>query len=162
MKKLFPLLLFLFTLLSPVAMRAQLSKDPVHIDVQMQKRSAKKYQILVQATIASGWHMYSTRLGDGPTSAAMHIEKILGAHLDGMFLPVGTEIEAYDDLFAMKVRYFEHNAAFTQNVILDQENYVIEGYFQYGACDNESCLPPTSVDFSFSHGDVAALEKNSC
>lgn len=159
MKKLFPLLLFLFTLLSPVAMRAQLSKDPVHIDVQMQKRSAKKYQILVQATIASGWHMYSTRLGDGPTSAAMHIEKILGAHLDGMFLPVGTEIEAYDDLFAMKVRYFEHNAAFTQNVILDQENYVIEGYFQYGACDNESCLPPTSVDFSFSHGDVAALEK---
>ncbi len=159
MKKLFPLLLLLFTLLSPVAMRAQLSEDPVHIDVQMQKRSAKKYQILVQATIASGWHMYSTRLGDGPTSAAIHIEKIQGAHLDGMFLPAGTEIEAYDDLFAMKVRYFEHNAAFTQNVILDQENYLIEGYFQYGACDDESCLPPTSVDFSFSHGDVAALEK---
>ncbi len=159
MKKLFPLLLLLFTLLSPVAMRAQLSEDPVHIDVQIQKRSAKRYQILVQATIASGWHMYSTRLGDGPTSAAIHIEKILGAHLDGMFLPAGTEIEAYDDLFAMKVRYFEHNAAFTQNVILDREDYLIEGYFQYGACDDESCLPPTSVDFSFSHGDVVALEK---
>ncbi|HXK76714.1 MAG TPA: thiol:disulfide interchange protein, partial [Bacteroidaceae bacterium] len=87
MKKLLPLLLFLLALLSPVAMWAQLNEEPVHVNVQMQKRSAKKSQILIQATIATGWHMYSTRLGDGPTSAAIHIEKIQGAHLDGMFLP---------------------------------------------------------------------------
>lgn len=158
MKKSITLILALFILALPLAVQAQMNQEPIQVEVKLQERAAKKLQIVVQSTIANGWHMYSTRLGEGPTSAAIHIEKILGAHLDGILMPTGTEIEAYDDLFAMKVRYFEHSAAFVQNIILDQEDYIIEGYFEYGACDDESCLPPTSVDFSFKHGDVAKLE----
>ena len=50
----------------------------------------------------------------------------------------------------MKVRYFENTAKFVQKVKLTGGAYAIEGYLEYGACDDESCLPPTQVPFKFS------------
>ena len=54
-----------------------------------------------------------------------------------------------DPIFAMKVRYFEKQATFVQKVKLTGGDYKIAGYLEYGACNDENCLPPTSVDFSF-------------
>jgi len=64
--------------------------------------------------------------------------------------PVGKEIATFDKLFEMKVRYFENTAKFVQKVKLTGGAYAIEGYLEYGACDDESCLPPTEVPFKFS------------
>ena len=50
----------------------------------------------------------------------------------------------------MKVRYFENTAKFVQKVKFTGGAYAIEGYLEYGACDDESCLPPTQVPFKFS------------
>ena len=33
--------------------------------------------------------------------------------------------------------------------LLTAEDYVIEGYLEYGACNDENCLPPTQVPFSY-------------
>ncbi len=51
----------------------------------------------------------------------------------------------------MKVRYFENTAKFMQKVKAHGWSfYAIEGYLEYGACDDESCLPPTQVPFKYS------------
>ena len=103
------------------------------------------------AAIDKGWHVYSTDLGDGgPISATFNVEKKSGVELVGKLKPVGKEIATFDKLFEMKVRYFENTAKFVQKVKLTGGAYAIDGYLEYGACDDESCLPPTEVPFKFS------------
>ena len=63
---------------------------------------------------------------------------------------MGKEVATFDKLFEMKVRYFENTAKFVQKVKFTGGAYAIEGYLEYGACDDESCLPPTQVPFKFS------------
>lgn len=55
----------------------------------------------------------------------------------------------------MEVKFFEGTAKFSQKVKLTGGNYLITGYLEYGACNDQNCLPPTSVDFSYK-GTVAA------
>ena len=107
--------------------------------------------------------MYSTELGDGgPISATFNTEKLSGASLVGKLKPVGKEVSAYDQMFEMKVRYFEHTALFVQKLKLTGGNYQIEGFLEYGACNDENCLPPTQVPFNFSGkaaGKASVAEK---
>ena len=95
--------------------------------------------------------MYSTDLGDGgPISATFNVESISGAELVGKLKPVGKEVAAFDKLFEMKVRYFENTAQFVQKLKLTGGEYKVEGFLEYGACNDENCLPPTQVPFKFS------------
>ena len=107
-------------------------------------------EIVFNATIDKGWHVYSTELGEGgPISATFNIDKIEGAETVGKLTPVGNEINEMDPIFGMKVRYFKDKATFIQKIKITDGNYNIKGYLEYGACNNENCLPPTSVDFNF-------------
>ncbi|WP_288896429.1 cytochrome c biogenesis protein CcdA, partial [uncultured Bacteroides sp.] len=100
--------------------------------------------------IDKGWHVYSTNLGDGgPISATFNVEKISGAEVVGKLKPMGKEISTFDKLFEMKVRYFENTAQFVQKLKLTGGAYQLEGYLEYGACNDENCLPPTQVPFQF-------------
>ncbi len=49
----------------------------------------------------------------------------------------------------MKLRYFENTAIFIQKLKITGATYMIEGYMEFGACNDENCLPPTEV-FSLS------------
>ena len=70
--------------------------------------------------------------------------------------PQGKEIENFDKVFEMKLRYFENTAIFIQKLKITGATYMIEGYMEFGACNDENCLPPTEVSFSFSGKGVAA------
>ena len=131
-------------------MQAQI-KDPVKFKTELNSLSDTEAEIVFTAAIDKGWHVYSTDLGDGgPISATFNVEKKSGVELVGKLKPVGKEIATFDKLFEMKVRYFENTAKFVQKVKLTGGAYAIEGYLEYGACDDESCLPPTEVPFKFS------------
>lgn len=58
----------------------------------------------------------------------------------------------------MKVRYFEKTAQFIQKIKFTGSDYSIEGYLEYGACNDENCLPPTQVPFKFSGKAAATAE----
>lgn len=145
-KLLFPLFLWLFA----VAVQAQI-QDPVKFKSELKTSTAGEAEAVFTAVIDKGWHVYSTDLGDGgPISATFNVEKISGAELAGKLKPVGKEISTFDKLFEMKVRYFENTAQFVQKLKLTGGAYQIEGYLEYGACNDENCLPPTQVPFKFS------------
>ena len=82
--------------------------------------------------------------------ATFNVDNKSGVELVGKLKPVGKEVATFDKLFEMKVRYFENTAKFVQKVKFTGGAYAIEGYLEYGACDDESCLPPTQVPFKFS------------
>ena len=141
-----------FLLLSFVvyALQAQI-KDPVKFKTELTSLSDTEAEVVFTAAIDNGWHVYSTDLGDGgPISATFNVDNKSGVELVGKLKPVGKEVATFDKLFEMKVRYFENTAKFVQKVKFTGGAYEIEGYLEYGACDDESCLPPTQVPFKFS------------
>ena len=141
------LLLMLIGLMPAVAQ----IQDPVQFKSEWKSLSDTEAQIVFTADIDAGWHVYSTDLGDGgPISATFNTDKMEGLELDGKLMPQGKEVENFDKLFEMKVRYFENKATFVQKLKITGETYYIEGYLEYGACNDENCLPPTEVSFKYS------------
>ncbi|WP_300227319.1 cytochrome c biogenesis protein CcdA [uncultured Bacteroides sp.] len=125
-------------------------QEPIKFKTELKQNSDTEAEIIFNATIDKGWHVYSTELGDGgPISATFNIDKIEGVEIVGKLTPSGNEINEMDPIFGMKVRYFKDKATFTQKIKITDSNYSIKGYLEYGACNDENCLPPTSVDFNF-------------
>ena len=149
MKKILFSLLFI-AIAGAMAVQAQI-QEPVKFKSEWKNVSATEAEIVFTATIDQGWHVYSTDLGDGgPISATFNIDKISGAELAGKLRPVGKEISGYDAMFEMNVRYFEHSVQFIQRLKLTGGAYQVEGFLEYGACNDENCLPPTQVEFNYS------------
>jgi len=142
-------LIFFLLLLLASNISAQI-QDPVSFKTELKTISETEAEIRFTASIDKGWHVYSVNLpSGGPISATFNVEKIEGAKLIGKLTPLSKEIEKFDKVFEMKLRYFEHSATFSQKIKITGSSYKIKGYLEYGACDDESCLPPTEVPFNF-------------
>ena len=141
-------LFILFTLLFSLTAMAQ--QNPVHFSVQQKQVSPTEVEVIFTAKIDQGWHVYSTNLpADGPTSASLHVDKAEGVTPVGKLTPRGKELNVYDKTFEMKLRYFENSVGFVQRYKVTAKTYSIKGYLEYGACNDEMCLPPTQVEFNF-------------
>ena len=141
---------WLLTAVLALPVLAQIQK-PVKFNSELKRISETEAEIVFNAVMEKGWHVYSTDLGDGgPISATFNVDNISGAEVNGKLLPQGNEIEEMDPIFGMKVRFFESKATFVQKIKITDDKYSIKGYLEYGACNDENCLPPTSVDFEFS------------
>lgn len=146
-------------LLLAVVVQAQIH-EPVKFKTELKTLSDDEVEVIFTGTIDKGWHVYSTDLGDGgPISATFNVEKLSGATILGKLKPVGKEVSAFDKLFEMKVRYFANTAQFVQKLKLTGGAYQIDGYLEYGACNDENCLPPTQVPFKFSGKAVGAAKE---
>ena len=120
--------------------------EPVHFTQTLKPTQNGEAEIIFQGTIDPGWHVYSTDLGnDGPIEATFNVVKMDGLELVGKLKPVGKEIKQYDKLFEMDLRYFEGSATFVQKVKFTKPEYEIDAYLEYGACNDVSCMPPTTV-----------------
>ena len=155
MKKYITLIL-LFTLTGLMSVSAQMH-DPVHVKSEFKKISDTEGEIIFNTTIDDGWHVYATDLKNaGPTEASFTLEKGEGVELNGGLIAFGDEIEEYDQAFQKVLRFYEKSVKFVQKVKLTGGEYYIEGYFEYGACDDEACLPPTQVDVKYTNKDPNA------
>lgn len=125
--------------------------DPVKFTSQLKTGNTAEAEIIFTGKIDKGWHVYSTGLGaNGPISATFNVNKLDGVQLVGKLKAVGHEIANFDKLFEMNLRYFENSVKFIQKVKFTKPAYTIDAYLEYGACNDESCLPPSSVDFKSS------------
>ncbi len=143
----------LLAVLPAIAQRmpGALGGDPVRFTVQQRQTSPTEVEVVFTGSINPGWHVYSTNLGDGgPVSASYHDEGSQGAKPAGALLPQGKEIAIDDKVFDMPVRYFERQVTFVQKYQLTGGDYQIKGYLEYGACNDQMCMPPTSVEADFS------------
>ena len=143
-------LLFLIVSLLTVSVAYAQMANPVKVQCQLKEVSATEAELVFNATIDQGWHMYSTEVVEfGPTPTTLEVEKISGAKLKGKLAPKGAPIKKYEEMFEADVYYFEHAATFVQKLTLEGGKYHVEGYLEYGACNDQSCTPPTKVDFNY-------------
>ena len=141
MKKFFTLTLLLL-LTAVTAVQAQ-----VNFSVKYKRVNPTTIDIIFTGTAQPGWHIYSTNIGEGgPTRAEFGVDKIKGAKLKGSLKAGPGAKTMQDPIFEMPVTFFEGHATFTQRVELLDKDYELKGYLKYGACNDENCLPPTSVN----------------
>ena len=141
------LLTTLLVTLVTVAAKAQMM-DPVHFSSQLKMTGGAEAEIIFSATVDPGWHVYSTDLGeDGPISATFNKVKMDGVETVGKLQPRGNVVKQYDKMFEMELRFFENKATFVQKVRFTKPEYDIDCYLEYGACNDEMCMPPSTCDF---------------
>ena len=150
-----------FLLLIAICTHAQIV-DPVHTSVQLKTNNSAEGEIVFNLKIDAGWHVYSTNLGtNGPIEATLHVNKLEGVERVGKLVARGREISKMDNLFGMKLRYFEHSVQFVQKVKFTKPQYKLDVYLEYGACNDENCMPPQEAAFKKSGKSPAVDEKES-
>jgi len=136
----------LLLLLTALAVHAQMV-NPVHFTSQLKTGSGAEAEIVFTATIDPGWHVYSTDLGsDGPIEASFNAVKMEGVETVGKLTPRGNVIKKFDNMFGMELKYFENTATFVQKIKFTKPEYTIDCYLEYGACNDQSCMPPSQVE----------------
>lgn len=120
--------------------------DPVHGSASLKMLKGDEAEIVFTMSIDAGWHVYSTDLGNsGPISASFNAVKMDGVQTVGKLIPSGKEIQKFDQMFGMTLRFFEDRATFVQKVKFTKADYNIDCYLEYGACNDEACMPPSEI-----------------
>ncbi len=106
-------------------------------------------QVEFNVSIEPGWHLYDLNLPEGgPVSTSFHFEKLQGCSLEGEVQSMQQAISYHDAIFNMQLRTYEGRASFVQKIKVENpDSLLIEGYLQYMLCDDQSCLPPNSMEF---------------
>ena len=147
MKKLFSIFLLVFVTL---AVQAQIHQ-PVKWKIKLEDSKTAEKEIVFTATSEKGWHLYDMNLPEGgPVSTSFTFETLKGAELIGQPVSSVKPTVVYDELFAMDLRWYPGTVSFTQKVkITDPKKFKIEGEVEFMACNDETCLPPDRVSFTF-------------
>jgi len=139
------LLNIIITTLVSLSANAQMF-DPVHFTSELRMRQHNEGDIIFSATIDGGWHVYSNNIPEGgPTPASFHKVTMKGIETAGALRTATAPVKVFDEMFQMEVRYFEHKVTFIQPVRFTAADYSVDCYLEYGACNDEMCLPPTEV-----------------
>ncbi len=143
--------ILVFQLLLAVMLANAQMMNPVKFTSSLKTNGSAEAEIVFSGRIQPGWHVYSTGLGgDGPISASFNVNKMDGVELVGKLQPRGNEIAKFDQLFGMKLRYFEGSVTFVQKIKFIKPNYSIDAYVEYGACNDQNCMPPSEASFKSS------------
>ena len=150
---------FLLYLFVSAAANGQLL-NPVHFKSELKTtEGASEGEIVFSATIDAGWHVYSTDLGeDGPIEATFNAVKMEGVETVGKLIPKGNVVKKYDEMFGIELKFFEKAATFVQKIRFTKPEYVIDCYLEYGACNDQSCMPPSQVELKKSGKSPVKVE----
>ena len=147
-KKIATLLLTLITTFSFLIAQ----ETPVHFKLSTKKITDCEYDLVFNASIDDGWHLYSLKRAaeDGPNPTVFMFNKSNEYELVGKTTESKT-VQEFDKVFEMQVAYFKHTAMFTQRIKLKTDKKItISGKYEFQACTEEKCIFPPADKFDFS------------
>ena len=152
MKKLFSTLVLAIMALTVQAQILQPAKWKINLN---DSGSAEK-EIVFTATLEKGWHLYDQDLPEGgPVSTSFTFETLKGAELVGKPVPSVKPTVVYDEQFAMNLRWFPGTVSFTQKIkVTEPTKFNVEGEVAFMVCNDETCLPPDRVSFTFDKKNI--------
>ncbi len=121
---------------------------PVTWSFSSEKIQDNTYELQLKASIEKGWHLYAQNIEEGgPIPTTFTFKENPNTKLIGNVLEPKGHTE-YDPNFDMQLTWFENNVIFTQKVSALNDTK-LEGEVEFMVCDDEKCLPPEYVEFSF-------------
>lgn len=131
------------------ASASQAQTSPVQWTFQVVKTKIKgQYKLVADAKLNAGWSIYSQFISDeGPVPTAFEYELP-----DGFTLVEETKeysehkTEGMDDIFQMNLIKYKKEVSF-QQTFNGKSKKEIKGNVTFMVCNDETCLPPTTVPF---------------
>ncbi|WP_419869706.1 protein-disulfide reductase DsbD family protein [Chryseobacterium sp. CT-SW4] len=137
-------LLFLFS-----AGNAQI-KNPVKFKFTVNELGNNEYEAVLNATLESGWHIYSKDLPPDTGIPTEYIVSGKNIELIGKFKEVGKKHEEFSEAFGGTIVYYSNSAGFRQKFKLKDPakpgDVVAE--ITYQTCDDRVCLAPNTLEFN--------------
>jgi thiol:disulfide interchange protein len=145
MKRKALILLLFFSILT---LHAQIY-DPVSWTFELKKSSSTEAELHLKAKIEAPWHLYDQKLPEGgPVSTTFTFSALKGVKRVGEVYSLTKPHEEFDKTFSMNLRWFTKEVTFVQKLTLEAgKEAAVDGEVRFMACDDESCLPPTSESF---------------
>ena len=147
MKRVFNLLIFMFV--CALAYTQPGMTNPVKVSVERRVVSGQPdlIDLVFSFAIDEGWHVYGPENSGGPIAMTFNAETLEGCKKEGALKLSPAPKRVQDPLFECEVTFVEKSAKATQRLRLTGGKWKAEGYLQYGACNDENCMPPTNVEF---------------
>lgn len=156
MKKVIFIYIFFFTNIFSVFSQIL---EPIKWSFLQEEKEESIVELTFKATIDDGWHLYGMNLPEnGPISTTIHFNNTENIDFIGDLSTESTLIKKFDETFQMELSWFDNEAIFTQKIKIKDPNIPIDGYVEFMACSNQSCLPPSKVTFSFGERESIVLE----
>lgn len=143
--------IFLFALLlAAFQMVSAQILEPVKWSFDSRKTGDGEYELQFTAKMDNGWHLYSQFVpSGGPIPTSFKFDKPVGFTLVGKVIEP-KPLEENDPNFNMVVKYFTKSVVFTQKVkVISDKPIEVKGFLEFMCCNNQNCLPPTEVNYSF-------------
>ncbi|MEP2237521.1 MAG: cytochrome c biogenesis protein CcdA, partial [Maribacter sp.] len=140
MIRFFALLLFIVVL--PLGTFAQTEDEPVVWDHHINKISDSEYELVMEADIFEGWHLYSQYTSEYGSLPIVFEYK--GTDEKYVLIESTTESETfteYNDIFEVDETFFKEKATFTQRIkLLNPAINQLEVFLEYQVC-KDVCIP---------------------
>ena len=132
--------------------------EPIKWTISGKEKNDSTFEIEFNAKIEHGWHLYATNLPQGgPQPTQFKFEQLDSAILLGETNATKTAEKSFDENFQMQLEWFEKEVSFTQLLRIEKD-FSIKGYVEFMGCDDNTCLPPTQIDFSFGAAEQRPLQ----
>ncbi|MDF1575683.1 MAG: cytochrome c biogenesis protein CcdA [Bacteroidales bacterium] len=126
-------------------------EDPVKWTFTIQNVNGQEAELVFSADIDHPWHLYSAHLPPGgPIPTKPWYDESDSYSLVDDIMEVSKPKVKFDEGFQMEVGTIEKKAEFRQKVKFEGTGTrTVSGEIEYQVCDDEVCLPPMSVPFTF-------------
>ena len=132
-----------------LGMSAEIQK-PVTWSFSNKQVSDTEFNLILTANIDNSWHLYSQFIGEGgPVPTSFKFKPSPDYVLVGKVSESPKPHKIFEKVFEMNVAFFEKKAVFTQKIKLKVPATKITGSLEFMVCDDNQCLPPEDIDFSF-------------
>ncbi len=135
-------------------------QNPVKWTYSVENNGKEEATLVIKASIAKGWHLYSQFIGEGgPVPTSFRFDKSNNYSLVGKVDEIPKAKPIFDEIFEMQVAWFEKTATFKQKIkVTSNKDFKLNGALEFMVCDDKQCLPPEEVEFTF---DVKGVVKTS-
>jgi thiol:disulfide interchange protein DsbD len=122
---------------------------PVRWTFRSEKSGDGLYNVIAEATIEDGWHIYGPgqTKEDGPVPTSFILKPDVNHSIEGNLEESSTNrIEGHDKYFDMEVVKFKHDLRLTRKIKSSNPSR-LSGSLEFIACNEVKCLSPEYIDF---------------
>ncbi|MGB7498945.1 MAG: protein-disulfide reductase DsbD domain-containing protein, partial [Moheibacter sp.] len=125
--------------------------DPVKWSTGLKDLGNNEYEVLLNAKIDEGWHIYSQQHPQDGIGIPATIEFEANPNVDliGKTKEDGKLLDRYSELFMQQEKLYENKVTFRQKIKLKEaKETTIKFSAESQVCDAEKCLPPDWKEFT--------------
>lgn len=115
---------------------------PVSWSTQWNYLSGSEGSLVVTASLAPGWHLYSQYLDEGgPIPTHLDFIRTNDFEIMGKTQEKGSPLIYYDSLYEMNITQYSYEVGFLQKIRLNKRIATIRCEVLFMACSENQCIP---------------------